>query len=187
MIYLPAHIPSDSGFADSAFGFGSGIKKSTEITFCGFLYSQKLQDTKCDTADLYKNFYGLNFFNDLSLCFEVCHFLQCIRCFLFLEVVQLFKVFCPEMITECPCLLFHLAKAVLYAEPPGIQLYDLYCRQGKICTDQDTSLAVIFHKHKPELLIEFLAPEQIHAFVSDRLVPSIYRNKGFRKGIRSFV
>ena len=54
MFYLPTHIPSDSGFADSAFGFGPGIKKRTDITFCGFLYSQKLQDTKCDTADLYK-------------------------------------------------------------------------------------------------------------------------------------
>ena len=90
------------------------------------------------------------------------------------------------MIAECPCLLFHLTKAVLYAEPFGIQFYDLYCRQGKIRTDQDTPLAVIFHKHKPKLLIEFLAPEQIHAFVSDSLLPSIYINKGFRKGIRIF-
>lgn len=79
MIYSPAEIPSDSGFADSAFGFGSGIKKRTEITLRGFLYSQELQDTKCDAADLYKNFYGPNFFNDPSLCFEVCHFLECIR------------------------------------------------------------------------------------------------------------
>ena len=136
MIYSPTEIPSDSGFADSAFGFGSGIKKCTEITLCSFLYSQKLQDTKCDTADLYKDFYGLNFFNDPSLCFEVCHFLKCIRCFLFLEVVQLSKGFCPAMITECSGLLFHLAKAVLYAEPFGIQLYDLYCRQGKIRADR---------------------------------------------------
>ena len=72
MIYSPAEIPSDSGFADSAFGFGSCIKKRTEITLCGFLYSQELQDTKCDAADLYKNFYGPNFFNQMKSRKIIC-------------------------------------------------------------------------------------------------------------------
>ena len=90
------------------------------------------------------------------------------------------------MVAEGTCLLLHFAETGLDAEPFGIQFYDLYCCQRKIGTDQNAFLVIVFHEYKTKFRIEFLSPEQIHAFISDRLVSSIYRNKGFRKGIRIF-